>query len=196
VDPEAAPGGSDVPEGYSVFADPNTGLRLSYPAGTSVLDNYLESPGLEIATVVMEDQTGMLLVMNYPEFYNEMVSTTNYDDITLLRVLANTFFEVNAETIFGTEDWATALGTKDFKAAMDAGLALEISPESGRYFDTIAQFGVILSVEGADFGGYMTLTEPHDADLTLLNVLIFNTESESGSVLERVMKSIRVSPQG
>jgi hypothetical protein len=195
VNPDADTNVSGAPEGYSVFVDPSSGLQFSYPAGASVLDNYLETPGLEIATLAMDDNTGMLFVMNYTELYDEMVSTTNYDDITLLRVLANTFFEVNSETIFETADWATALGTKDFKAAIDAGYALEVPPESGRYFDTIAQFGVMLSVKGSDFGGYMMLTEPHDADLTLLNVLIFDTESDSGSLLERVIKSIRISPQ-
>jgi hypothetical protein len=53
----------------------------------------------------------------------------------------------------------------------------------------------MLSVEGVDIGGYAMLTQPHDADLVLLNVLIFDTESDGGDVLERVIKSIRVSPK-
>jgi hypothetical protein len=182
-----------APEGFSTFEDPDTGIQLYYPSDMEA-EPYLNSPNEEIVTINSDD--AMLCVMNFTQFFDETVATSNYSDSIILRMFSNAFLLMYSETIFGTANWATALGTQDFTAALEAGVAKELTPQTGRSFDILAHFNVTLDIEGSEVFAYMALTQFHDVDYKVLNVIIWNPDTETYGLLEDALLSERIAAKG
>jgi flagellar biosynthesis GTPase FlhF len=188
LDGSGAAAQNGAPDGFSAYSDSATGLQLYYPDDLRAV-LYLNSAD-EIVTVDSED--GMLSVMNITEMYDEFVATTNYDDMTILRGVSKAFLDLHSGTIFGTSNWTTSLGTQDIAAALEEGAARAGSPQTGRSFDTLAQYNIILNIDGSEANAYMALAQFSDSGLKVLYAIIWNPGTDAGDTLEDVMKSARI----
>jgi len=177
------------PNGSVTFTDPKTGIQLYHPEYMFPM-HVLDSPDIEIVSIFYDGD--MLFVMNFTDLYDDLVLTNNHDDATLLRILSNAFLRAYSETIFETENWATALGTQDFLEAMQAGVAQELAPWSAPYFDYLAHFSVVLNIDGEDLYAYMALLLFPDHDYKIFTFMYWWDMQNDIEALENVIYSMRI----